>query len=133
MNKSGIIPQGDRVLLKPDQIEETTAGGIVIPASERDKHQMAQVTGVVVDIGSDAWIHTTTQRYMDGKWVPFERVGYSKPWCKVGDRVTFARHVGLPTVGEDGEEYRLVSDEDILSTVSEKVDLTQFRKRERIA
>ena len=43
MNKSGVHPCGDRVVVLPDVIEEVTQGGIIIPKSEAEKHQMAQV------------------------------------------------------------------------------------------
>lgn len=134
---SGIVPKGNRVVIKPDQLEEVTSGGIVIPATERDRHQMAQITGIVVALGPDCWQHTitTVERFLDNKWVPFERkvTGYSEPFAEIGDRVSFAKYGGLPTVGEDGEEYRLINDEDITGVVSEKVDFSQFKKRERMS
>lgn len=134
MNKSGVNPCGDRVVVLPDALDEVTEGGIIIPPSEKDKYQLAQVSGVLVAVGPDAWMDRTTitRRLIDGqlKVVEQKTTGYSKPFAKVGDRVCFAKYNGLPFEGEDGKQYRLLNDEDITATVSDAVDFTEFRKRE---
>ena len=134
MNKSGVNPVGDRVLVKPDVINEKTEGGIIIPNEFKDKHQLAQMAGVLVAVGPDAWTHTVTviERYIDGAWKPVERKtsGYSVPFAEVGDRVCFAQYNGRNFEGSDGETYRLLNDEDITGTVSEAVDFTEMRSRE---
>jgi len=134
-NKSGFTPCGDRVVVLPDKVEQVTKGGIIIPEKESDKHQLAQVTGVLVAVGPDSWTHQITvieRRMGNGKWreVERKRTGYSKDFAKVGDRVCFARYNGLPFDGEDGRQYRLLNDEDITATISDAVDLTEFRSRE---
>ena len=74
INGSGVTPRGDRVLVMPDVIEEKTAGGIIIPQADRDKHQAAQMAGVLVAVGVDAWTDrvTTVERWLDGAWKPVE-------------------------------------------------------------
>ena len=134
MNKSGISPKGNRVLIKPDRIEQKTKGGIVIPESELTRHQLATVTGTVVEVGPDSWTHTTktTYRLIDGSLKPVEQTttGYSRPFAEEGDRVAYARHAGLPLPGVDGEEYRLINDEDVTAVISEDIDLSEFRSRD---
>lgn len=134
MNSSGFNPCGDRVVVLPDVLEEKTQGGIIIPESELNKHQLAQVTGVLIAVGPDAWTDriTTVERWIGSKWVPAERrtTGYSKAFAEVGDRVSFARYNGLPFDGEDGQKYRLLNDEDITAKVSAKIDLNEMRSRE---
>ena len=134
MNKSGVTPKGDRVLVKPDVIEEMTEGGIILPSQELGKHQAAQMAGVLVSAGPDAWIDrvTTVKRLIDGqlKVVEERTTGYSGPFAKVGDRVCFAQYNGRNFVGEDGVEYRLLNDEDITGTVSAGVDFTEMRSRD---
>jgi co-chaperonin GroES (HSP10) len=134
INKSGFSPCGDRVVVLPDKVEQVTKGGIIIPEKESDKHQLAQVTGVLVAVGPDSWKDriTTVERVIDGQLKVVERrtTGYSGAFAQVGDRVCFARYGGLPFDGEDGLQYRLLNDEDITATVSESLDLTEFRKRE---
>ena len=133
-NKSGVMPCGDRVVVLPDKMEEVTEGGIILPSKELDKHQLAQVAGVLVAVGPDAWKDrvTTVERVVDGQLRIVERrtTGYSGPFAKVGDRVCFARYGGLPFDGEDNKQYRLLNDEDITAKVSDTVDLTAFKTRE---
>jgi len=136
MNNSGVYPRGDRVLVKPDKLEEVTKGGIIIPEADRDKHQMAALTGIVVEVGPDAWRHSieTVERLINGTWKTVERrtTGYSEPFARVGDRVSYARYSGLQIDGKDGEEYRILNDEDITTIIDPEVDFTEFRKRERM-
>ena len=135
MNKSGIYPKGNRVLVKPDLLEEVTEGGIVIPQSELDKRQVAQSAGVFIAAGPDAWQHTTKRifRLIDGTMKPVEEqvTGYSRMFAQPGERVAFARHCGLPMVGEDGDEYRLMNDEDITCGLSKAIQLTDIHARKR--
>ena len=138
MNKSGIVPVGDRVLVLPDEIVEVTEGGIIIPPAEADKHQMARFSGTLVAIGPDAWIEriTTVEGISNsGRWRTLERrtCAYSEPFAKVGDRVVFARYVGQPFDGEDDKKYRLLQDEDIIAVITGDMDLTEFRKREPLS
>ena len=134
MNKSGVHPCGDRVVVLPDVIEAVTPGGIIIPQSEAEKHKLAQVSGRLVAVGPDfcKHTHTTISRLIDGQMRVVERrqSGYSGPFAKIGDRVCFPRYNGLPFDGEDGKQYRLLSDEDITATLSDNVDLTEFRSRD---
>jgi len=133
MNSSGFNPCGDRVVVLPDVLEEKTQGGIIIPESELNKHQLAQVTGVLVAVGPDAWTDRVTviERWIDDAWRPTERrkTGYSQSFAEVGDRVCYARYNGLPFDGEDGQKYRLLNDEDITAKVSAKIDLNEMRSR----
>ena len=134
MNKSGVHPCGDRVVVLPDVIEEVTQGGIIIPQSEAEKHQMAQVAGVLVAVGPDAWSHqtTVTERLIENqmKVVEIKTTGYSQDFAKIGDRVCFARYSGLPFDGEDDKQYRLLNDEDITATISNVVNFNEFKSRD---
>ncbi len=46
MAKTNLTPLGDRVVLQRAAAEETTAGGIVLPDSARDKPQRGTVIAV---------------------------------------------------------------------------------------
>ena len=132
-NKSGVSPCGDRVVVLPDSVERVTAGGIIIPDEEADRHQMGQVAGVLVAVGPDAWSHQTTitEKLVDGQLKVVERkvTGYSQDFAKIGDRVCFARYNGLPFDGEDGQQYRLLNDEDITATISNVINFNEFKSR----
>lgn len=105
-NKSGIHPIGDRVLIVPEGIEEVTKSGIVIHTMDAaEKEQLAQVFGVVVEIGPDAWP---------------EKSASHKP-VVVGDRVIFGKYAGMVFKGLDSVEYRILRADMIHSKVEEGV------------
>ncbi len=132
-NTSGINPVGNRVLIKPDSIEEYSGGGIYIPERERERHEASASYAYVVAIGPDCFTHTvtTTDRLIDGAWKPVERstVGYAGSWAKPGDRIAFTPYVARDSVGQDGEKYALINDEDILANVTENVTQTSIEAR----
>lgn len=86
-----------RVLVKPEPVEEVTRGGIIIPDKVKDKAKYNVMKGVLVDVGSLA--------FTDPLW---------KEQPAIGATVLFNRHAGgMPIKGKDGEEYRLIDDEEI--------------------
>lgn len=101
-NKSGIKPTGGHILVLPDKVEETTAGGIVLPESARDKEQAAATTGVLIDVGPSAW----------------KDLDNGEPWAKIGDRVSYGRYAGVVLTGKDLVNYTLLNDNDILALLS---------------
>ena len=106
MNDSGIHPVGWRILILPREIEEKTESGIIIGTdSNRDRESMANTTGIVIEMGDQC----------------FEDFG--APWCKVGDKVIFAKYAGLMYLGKDGKKYRVINDKDVTGTLDEDVDL----------
>lgn len=109
LNKSGINVVGPRVLVQPVNIENTTASGIVLSTStENEREKLAATTGTVVDVGCDAY------------------VDYTVPWCKVGDKVTFAKYAGMLYKGRGGVEYRIIKDEDITSVLDEDMNIVDM-------
>ena len=103
-NSSGITPVGHRVLVLPEQVDEVTESGIVLmTASQKEREALAQMYGLVVAMGNTC--------YND----------QPAPWCKVGDRVSFAKYSGLLYTGLDEKEYRVINDLDIVATVEEGV------------
>ncbi|MCH7686428.1 MAG: co-chaperone GroES [Planctomycetes bacterium] len=90
-----MVPLGDRVVLKREEAETTTSGGIVLPDSATDKPQK----GAVIAIGDG---HVKN----DGTKVPLT--------VKEGDRVIFSSYAGDEiNIGE--EEYLLLKESDILA------------------
>lgn len=103
-NESGISPCGHRILVLPEQVKTTTESGIIITTASTEKLEaLAQTFGVVVAMGATC--------YSD----------QPSPWCKVGDRVSFAKYSGLLNRGKDDKEYRIINDLDIVSIVDEEV------------
>ncbi|RMG41562.1 MAG: co-chaperone GroES [Planctomycetota bacterium] len=97
--KINLVPLGDRVVVRREEAEETTAGGIVLPDTAKDKPKR----GEVVAIGDG---HVKN----DGTKVPLT--------VKVGDKVIFSPYAG-EEIKIDDEEYVLLRESDILCTYSE--------------
>ena len=97
--KPTIKPLGYCVLVKPEKIQEKTEGGIYIPDRTRDQEQNAVTRGVVVAIGKLAW------------W----NHGEGQPWAEIGDKVIFAKYGGKIIKDRNGEEFRILNDEDIIA------------------
>lgn len=103
MNNSGVRVTGAKVLVKPEPIEEVTKGGIVIASTIRERSQLKQTRGELVDVG------------------PLAGEDQGEPWVKPGDTVMFARYGGIVLKGKDGEVYRILNDEDITAGIEEGV------------
>lgn len=97
-----IEPSGHRVLIKPEVVEEKTAGGIILAQTTKDRDQQATMRGTVAAVGVNAW-----KAFDDGL-----------PWAAVGDKVVFRKYAG-EVIKDNDIEYRVVNDEDILAVVKE--------------
>ncbi|MUK88522.1 co-chaperone GroES [Ornithinibacillus sp. L9] len=93
-----IKPLGDRVVIELVEQEETTASGIVLPDSAKEKPQ----EGKVIAVGSGR----VTE---NGEKVALE--------VSEGDRVIFSKFAGTE-VKYDGTEYLILRENDILAVVS---------------
>ena len=89
-------PLSDRVVIKMVEAEETTASGIILTGSAKEKPQVAEV----LDVGPGGVV--------DGKEVVMQ--------VKVGDRVITSKYSGTE-VKIDGEELIVVRQNDILAVV----------------
>lgn len=107
-NVSGIIPMDKRVLVKPDTISDRTSGGIIM--LDGAQKQQAQTKGTLVAVGETAW----AEAVHDARAFSVE---FRRP--APGDRVLIAKYGGLVVRGTDGEDYRLLNDEDITARLEE--------------
>ncbi|MDQ0160631.1 co-chaperone GroES [Alkalibacillus salilacus] len=90
-------PLGDRVIVELVEEESTTAGGIVLPDSAKEKPQ----EGKVVAVGSG--------RVTDnGEKIALE--------VSEGDRVVYSKFAGTE-IEKDGKEYLVLRENDILAVV----------------
>lgn len=87
----------DRVLVKPETMEEKTASGIIIPDSARKEKPE---TGVVVAVGPG-------KVGDDNEIIPMT--------VKVGDKVMFSKY-GFDEITIGDDEYYVVSENNILGT-----------------
>jgi chaperonin GroES len=89
-------PLEDRIVVKPGEGEETTASGLVIPDTAKEKPQ----EGEVIAVGPGRW--------EDGKRIPLD--------VSVGDTVIFSKYGGTE-VKYGGEDYLILSARDVLAKV----------------
>ena len=96
MAKVNIKPLEDRVLIQIKEAESTTASGLVIPDSAKEKPQ----EGVDIAAGPG--------RFDGDDRVPMD--------IKVGDTVVFSKYGGTE-LKYDGEEYLLLNSRDVLAII----------------
>ena len=89
-----IIPLGDRVVIKNQEMNEVSKGGIILAGAAKEKPQMA----VVVAVGPGGNV--------DGKEI--------KMYVEKGQKVIYSKYAGTE-VKLDGEEYIVVRQSDILA------------------
>ncbi len=92
-----IKPLGDRVVIEAIAEEKTTASGIVLPDTAKEKPQ----EGKIVAVGSGT--------LKDGERIPLE--------VKEGDRVLFSKYAGTE-VKFEGKELLIMRENDILAVLS---------------
>jgi len=95
-NNSGFHPVDTKVLVLPDEIEDTSEGGIVLTSSVVDQHELSVTQGYLVDWGGEAF----------SDWRDAHNI-------KKGDRVVWAVYAGQMIPGDDGKMYRLMNDTDL--------------------
>ena len=89
-----IRPLEDRVVVRNNEAEQTTASGLVIPDVAQQKPQ----EGVVIAVGEG--------RYENGKRIPLD--------IQVGDVVIFSKYGGTE-VKVDGETLMILTSKDVLA------------------
>ena len=92
-----IKPLEDRVVVKPLDAEQTTASGLVIPDTAKEKPQ----EGVVLAVGPG--------RFEDGQRLPLD--------VKEGDIVLYSKYGGTE-VKYGGEEFLILSARDLLAKIA---------------
>ena len=97
MAKIKIRPLDDRVVVEPVEAEQTTAGGIVLPDSAKEKPQRGKVVAVgpgrLLDSGQRGELSVT-----------------------VGDEVIYGKYGGTD-IEINGDEVKILRESDILAKV----------------
>jgi chaperonin GroES len=96
--KVAIKPLEDRIVVKTLDAEETTASGLVIPDTAKEKPQ----EGEVLAVGPGRWDDEGEKR------IPLD--------VKVGDVVLYSKYGGTE-VKYGGEEYLILSARDVLAVL----------------
>jgi chaperonin GroES len=90
-------PLGDRLVIRPAGREETTASGIVLPDTAKEKPQRGTIIAAGEGLRDD-----------DGDRIPLD--------VKVGDEVLFAKYAGTEFKLND-EDLLILSQKDVLAVV----------------
>ena len=96
LSKVAIKPLEDRIVVQAVDAESTTASGLVIPDTAKEKPQ----EGTVLAVGPG--------RFEDGARVPLD--------VKIGDKVLYSKYGGTE-VKYNGEEYLVLSARDVLAVI----------------
>ncbi len=95
-----IRPLHDRVLVRPQEEETMTAGGIIIPDNASKEKPNS---GEIIAAGNGKITDSGEVRAMD---------------VKVGDNILYGQYAGT-TVKIDGEELLMMKEEDILAVLED--------------
>jgi chaperonin GroES len=90
-------PLSDRVIVRPLEAEEKTAGGLYIPDSAKEKPQQGEIVAAGPGKVGD-----------DGKQIPME--------VKVGDKVLYGKYSGTE-VSTGGEDLLIMRENDIFAII----------------
>jgi len=107
-NRSGLVPVGYRVLIKPDEVKEVSDGGIYIPEMTRDRQAYQQQRGVIVDKGELA--------FQGNEYAGPNEMRALEPGCKV----LMTKHGGAQIRGADKQMYFLCNDKDVTAIITEE-------------
>jgi chaperonin GroES len=92
-------PLEDRIVVRPGESEETTASGLVIPDTAKEKPQQGEVLAVGPGRRAD----------QTGEVIPLD--------VKVGDVVVYSKYGGTE-IAVDGEDLLILTSRDVLATVT---------------
>ena len=91
-------PLGDRIIVKPLEVEEKTKGGIVLPETAKEKPQ----EGKVVAVGKGKVLD-------NGNVQPME--------VKTGDRILYGKYSGSEITTKEGDELLIMREDDVLAII----------------
>ncbi len=92
-------PLNDRILVKRTDAEQTSAGGIIIPDSAKEKPQEA----IVVAVGAGKRLKDGTRRASA---------------LSEGDRVLFGKYSG-DEIKLDGEKHLILREDEVLAIIND--------------
>src|ERR1700735_3954971 len=92
-------PLEDRIVVRPSEAEETTASGLVIPETAKEKPQQ----GEVLAVGPGRRAEST------GELIPSD--------VAVGDKVVYSKYGGTE-IAVEGEDLLILTSRDVLAKVA---------------
>ena len=92
-----VKPLADRVLVRPLEAEEKTAGGIIIPDNAKEKPQKGEIVAVGEGKISDSG----------------QKIAMS---VKNGDKVLYGKYSGTE-ISVEGDDYLIMRESDVLAVI----------------
>lgn len=100
---------GWRIIVEPFRPAETE-GIIALPTETVEVQKANEYRGTVVSVGPLAYMDETK----------FKPTGMLNPgWCKAGDVVAYDARGGKRMFADDGREFRVMNDEDIIARITD--------------
>ena len=106
-------PAGYRMLIKLFELEQVSKGGIILVDESKQYADIACQVGEVIKQGPDCY---TGEKF-------------SRPWCKKGDFVIFAKHAGQKLEikrDEKIDKYLFINDDDVRATVKDPARIRMY-------
>jgi chaperonin GroES len=93
-----VKPLGDRIVVKREEAEEKTSGGILLPDAAKNKPQR----GTILAVGTGKMLKDGTRR---------------APQVKVGEKILFTTWAGDEYKDRGGQQILIMREEDILAVI----------------
>jgi len=105
-------PTGWRMLVLPYKGKGVSKGGIALTKETLDREALATVVAYVVKMGP--LCYDNKEKYGD------------TPWCEERQWVLIGRYSGARFKLEDGEEVRIINDDEVIGTIIDPDDIVSF-------
>lgn len=105
-NESGIRPVEYNVVVKPIEVEEKTAGGLILPDAKIEQDSFSRTEGTLIAVSPMAFENPDWPAHLEDE----------KP--QVSDRVVFSRYQATEIKNADGDKFWLMKDTAIAGVMS---------------
>ena len=106
-------PTGYRMVVIPYKGKTTTEGGIQLLKETVDREALATVVALVLKMGP--LCYNDKEKFGD------------TPWCKAQQWVLIGRYAGARMKLADGEEIRIINDDEVIGTILDPNDIVSYK------
>lgn len=106
-------PSGYRMVVLPYKGKSTTEGGIHLLKETVDREALATVVAFVLKMGP--LCYNDKEKFGD------------IPWCEERQWVLIGRYAGARMRLEEGEEIRIINDDEVIGTILEPNDIVSYK------
>ena len=106
-------PTGYRMVVIPYKGKTTTEGGIQLLKETVDREALATVVALVLKMGP--LCYNDKEKFGD------------TPWCQEQQWVLIGRYAGARMKLEDGEEIRIINDDEVIGTILDPNDIVSYK------